>query len=51
VLVLSAGLFLIGTEIRIRVGDALLVSRFGDEFRSYQREVADSLPAAPHVRS
>jgi protein-S-isoprenylcysteine O-methyltransferase Ste14 len=43
-LVLSTGLFLIGTEIRVRVEDALLELRFGDEFRAYQRDVAAYIP-------
>ena len=43
---LLAGLvvFLIGTEIRMRTEDALLESRFGDEFRRYRRAVPGFIP-------
>ena len=37
-------LFVVGAEIRIRIEDALLESRFGDEFREYQRKVPAYLP-------
>ena len=37
-------LFVIGAEIRIRIEDSLLASRFGDEFREYQRKVPAYLP-------
>jgi len=37
-------LFVAGAEIRIRIEDALLASRFGDEFREYQRKVPAYLP-------
>jgi protein-S-isoprenylcysteine O-methyltransferase Ste14 len=40
----SVALFLIGAEIRIRIEDALLASRFGEEFRRYQRQVPAYLP-------
>ena len=43
-LAVSVPLFIIGAEIRIRVEDALLASRFGDEFREYQRQVPAYLP-------
>jgi len=33
-----------GTQIRVRVEDSLLRSRFGDQFRNYQRSVAAYLP-------
>jgi protein-S-isoprenylcysteine O-methyltransferase Ste14 len=36
--------FLIGLEIRVRIEDALLESRFGDSFRDYQRRVPAYLP-------
>ena len=36
--------FFIGLEIRVRIEDALLASRFGDEFREYQRQVPAYLP-------
>jgi len=41
---LSILLFIIGTEIRVRIEDALLTSRFGDEFRDYQRAVSAYIP-------
>jgi protein-S-isoprenylcysteine O-methyltransferase Ste14 len=37
-------LFLIGTEIRMRLEDALLEARFGDEFRNYRRTVPGFIP-------
>jgi protein-S-isoprenylcysteine O-methyltransferase Ste14 len=37
-------LFLIGTEIRMRVEDRMLASRFGDGFRDYQRNVPRLIP-------
>jgi protein-S-isoprenylcysteine O-methyltransferase Ste14 len=37
-------LAVIGTEVRVRVEDGLLASRFGEEFRAYQREVAAYVP-------
>lgn len=43
-LLLAILLFLIGAEIRVRVEDALLASRFGDEFRYYQRTVSAYVP-------
>ena len=36
--------FLCGTEIRVRVEDALLGARFGAEFEEYRRSVAAYLP-------
>jgi protein-S-isoprenylcysteine O-methyltransferase Ste14 len=36
--------FICGTEIRVRVEDSLLASRFGDQFRSYQRSVPAYIP-------
>ena len=43
---LAAALVLeiIGTEIRVRVEDALLASRFGDKFTEYQRRVPAYIP-------
>ena len=41
---ISVVLFLIGAEIRIRIEDALLASRFGGEFQDYQRRVPAYLP-------
>jgi protein-S-isoprenylcysteine O-methyltransferase Ste14 len=43
-LVIALMFFLVGLEIRVRIEDALLMSRFGDEFRDYQRRVAAYLP-------
>lgn len=37
-------LFAIGTEIRVRTEDALLASRFGDEFANYRRRVPAYIP-------
>jgi len=36
--------FVIGTEIRVRIEDDLLSSRFGDRFREYQRSVPAYVP-------
>jgi protein-S-isoprenylcysteine O-methyltransferase Ste14 len=44
VLLVSLVLFFIGVEIRIRIEDALLASRFGEDFREYQRRVPAYLP-------
>ena len=43
---LLAGLavFMVGTEIRMRAEDALLESRFGDEFRQYRQAVPGFIP-------
>ncbi|HWY71072.1 MAG TPA: isoprenylcysteine carboxylmethyltransferase family protein [Terriglobales bacterium] len=40
----AAILFMIGTEIRVRVEDNLLSSRFGEEFQFYRRSVSAYLP-------
>jgi len=40
----SIVVFTVGTEIRVRREDALLVSRFGEQFRDYQRTVAAYIP-------
>jgi protein-S-isoprenylcysteine O-methyltransferase Ste14 len=37
-------IFICGTEIRVRVEDNLLASRFGEQFRSYQRSVPAYIP-------
>ena len=37
-------IFLTGTEIRTRVEDNLLDSRFGDQFRTYQQSVSAYIP-------
>ena len=36
--------FLLGTEIRVRAEDALLASRFGDEFHRYRQTVSAYVP-------
>jgi protein-S-isoprenylcysteine O-methyltransferase Ste14 len=43
-LLLSLLIFVAGTEIRVRIEERLLVSRFGDRFRDYQRNVPAYLP-------
>jgi protein-S-isoprenylcysteine O-methyltransferase Ste14 len=43
-LALSAIVFIAGTEIRVRIEDSLLTSRFGDRFRDYQRSVPAYIP-------
>jgi protein-S-isoprenylcysteine O-methyltransferase Ste14 len=40
----SVVVFTAGTEIRVTVEDALLLSRFGDQFREYQRAVSAYIP-------
>jgi protein-S-isoprenylcysteine O-methyltransferase Ste14 len=37
-------LFVIGTEIRVRVEDGLLASRFGEDFRDYRRSTSRYIP-------
>jgi protein-S-isoprenylcysteine O-methyltransferase Ste14 len=37
-------IFLAGTEIRVRIEDNLLASRFGDQFRNYQQTVPAYIP-------
>jgi len=36
--------FIAGTEIRVRIEDKLLASRFGDEFLEYRRGVPAYIP-------
>jgi len=36
--------FAAGTEIRVRIEDALLATRFGEQFRDYQRTVSAYIP-------
>lgn len=43
-LALSVLVFMTGTEIRVRIEEKLLVSRFGDRFRDYQRSVPAYIP-------
>jgi protein-S-isoprenylcysteine O-methyltransferase Ste14 len=40
----AIAVFLVGTEIRVRIEDSLLASRFGDEFERYRRSVSAYLP-------
>jgi len=40
----GVAIFVIGTEIRVRIEDGLLRSRFGDQFRDYQGSVAAYVP-------
>jgi protein-S-isoprenylcysteine O-methyltransferase Ste14 len=37
-------LFVIGTEIRVRIEERLLASRFGEEFKEYKRSVPAYIP-------
>jgi protein-S-isoprenylcysteine O-methyltransferase Ste14 len=41
---LALAVFVLGTEIRVRSEDRLLASRFGDQFREYQRSVSAYIP-------
>lgn len=43
-LLIALLVFMIGTEIRVRIEDRLLASRFGAEFRKYQRSVPAYIP-------
>jgi protein-S-isoprenylcysteine O-methyltransferase Ste14 len=43
-LVVATLVFVVGTEIRVRIEDRLLNSRFGDRFRDYQRKVPAYIP-------
>lgn len=43
-MLLSVALFAAGTEIRVRIEDRLLASRFGADFENYQRSVPAYLP-------
>lgn len=40
----AAAVFLVGTEIRVQIEDALLKERFGDVFREYQGRVSAYVP-------
>jgi protein-S-isoprenylcysteine O-methyltransferase Ste14 len=44
VLLLSLVVFISGTEIRVRIEDKLLASRFGERFQEYQRRVPAYIP-------
>ena len=37
-------IFIAGTEIRVRIEDNLLASRFGDQFRNFQQHVSAYIP-------
>jgi protein-S-isoprenylcysteine O-methyltransferase Ste14 len=37
-------IFLIGTEVRVRIEDNLLASRFGEQFHTYQQTVSAYIP-------
>ena len=43
-LLLSTVVFLIGIEIRVRIEDRLLASRFGERFRDYRLNVRAYIP-------
>jgi protein-S-isoprenylcysteine O-methyltransferase Ste14 len=42
--VTALAVFIVGTEIRVRIEDKLLASRFGDRFLAYQRSVGAYIP-------
>lgn len=44
VLILASVLFVIGIQIRVRIEDALLASRFGEAFEDYKRRVPAFVP-------
>lgn len=44
ILAIAVVIFVSGTEIRVRVEDALLASRFGETFQSYQAQVKAYIP-------
>jgi protein-S-isoprenylcysteine O-methyltransferase Ste14 len=50
-LVISALVFVIGTEIRVRIEDKLLASRFGTEFRKYRRSVPAYIPFLKYLKT
>jgi len=41
---IALAIFVVGTEIRVRVEDSLLDSRFGEKFREYQSRVSAYIP-------
>jgi len=43
-LLIAVVVFIVGTEIRVRIEDRLLSSRFGDAFRKYQSSVSAYIP-------
>jgi protein-S-isoprenylcysteine O-methyltransferase Ste14 len=44
ILAIAIVIFLVGTEIRVRVEDALLASRFGEAFQNYRSRVKAYIP-------
>jgi protein-S-isoprenylcysteine O-methyltransferase Ste14 len=44
VLAFSILVFMVGTEIRVRIEERLLAARFGERFREYQRTVPAYVP-------
>jgi len=44
ILLLALIVFVIGIEIRVRIEDALLSQRFGEQFRRYQQRVPAYVP-------
>lgn len=44
-LLLATAVFIVGTEIRVRVEDRLLESRFGERFLDYRRSVGAYIPS------
>jgi protein-S-isoprenylcysteine O-methyltransferase Ste14 len=44
ILAISTVIFIVGTEIRVRIEDNLLASRFGDRFLEYQQRVGAYIP-------
>jgi protein-S-isoprenylcysteine O-methyltransferase Ste14 len=43
-LLLAVTVFVVGTEIRVRIEDQLLSSRFGERFREYESSVPAYIP-------
>jgi len=48
ILLLSTVLFIAGTEVRVRLEEVLLASRFGDAFQDYQSAVPAYIPLLKH---
>jgi protein-S-isoprenylcysteine O-methyltransferase Ste14 len=44
IMAISTVIFIVGTEIRVRIEDNLLASRFRDRFSEYQRSVGAYIP-------
>jgi len=43
-LLISFLVFMVGTEIRVRIEDQLLASHFGERFKEYKRRVPAYIP-------